>query len=214
MQSLHQFLVMNRRVRVLAQHLARLLPPGQTLTGLDVGCGSGEIAIALQHNLPGLTLEGVDVLVRPNPHIPVREFDGDTLPYADNSVDVVLLVDVLHHTHHPEKLLRECTRVARHHVLIKDHTCDSRFDRLRLRWMDWVGNRGHGVSLPYNYLSSRQWRQLFQDLGWLPEVRRTRLALYPPPLTYLFDADLHFVTRLAPMGTPAAAPRRTSSADA
>ena len=198
MQTLHQSLVMNRRVQVLARHLASLIPNTQPLQGLDVGCGSGEIALAIQQLRPHTQLKGVDVLVRPPTVIPVEAFDGQTLPYPDNHVDLVLLVDVLHHTHHPQKLLQECTRVAKQAILIKDHTANNPFDELRLRFMDWVGNRSYGVSLPYNYLSSSQWNHLFEELGWSPEIKRTQLHLYPSPFTYIFDGNLHFVARLKP----------------
>ncbi|OAB56899.1 methyltransferase type 11 [Phormidium willei BDU 130791] len=198
MQTLHQSLIMNRRVEVLARHLANLIPKTQPLKGLDVGCGSGEIARAIQQLRPYSQLKGVDVLVRRQTVIPVEAFDGQTLPYPDNHVDVVLLVDVLHHTNHPQQLLSECCRVAKQAILIKDHTCNNPFDEVRLRLMDWVGNRSYGVSLPYNYLSSRQWTRLFDELGWYPDVKRTQLNLYPPPFSYLFDGNLHFVTRLKP----------------
>ncbi|MGC9504901.1 class I SAM-dependent methyltransferase [Baaleninema sp.] len=196
MQTLHHSLVMNRRVRVLANHLATLLPKNQPLTGLDVGCGSGEIAVAVNALRPNAKLEGVDVLVRPKTAIPVRQFDGKTLPYPDNSFDFVMVVDVLHHTHDPKAVLAECTRVAKQAVLIKDHCCNSWFDEIRLRFMDWVGNRSYGVALPYHYLSSRGWNAIFGEIGWFPKVMQRRLNLYPVPFRYLFDRNLHFVAKL------------------
>ncbi len=196
MQTLHRSLVMNRRVRVLAKHLANLLPENQPLTGLDVGCGSGEVAVAVKTLRPTVKLEGVDIFVRPKTAIPVREFDGRTLPYPDNSFDFVMVVDVLHHTHDPKQVLGECTRVAKHAVLIKDHYCNSGFDEIRLRFMDWVGNRSYGVALPYHYLSSSQWKIVFSELEWFPEVTKRKLDLYPVPFRYIFDANLHFIARL------------------
>ncbi|MBO9997753.1 MAG: methyltransferase domain-containing protein [Cyanobacteria bacterium SID2] len=196
MQTLHRSLVMNRRVRVLATHLANLIPDNPSLTGLDVGCGSGEVAVAIQALRPNVTLEGVDVFVRPQTALPIREFDGKTLPYPENSFDFVMLVDVLHHTHDPKQILKECTRVAKTAVLIKDHYCNHWFDDIRLRFMDWVGNRSYGVALPYNYLSFRQWNVLFDELRWFPEVFKRKLKLYPVPFRYLFDSNLHFVTSL------------------
>jgi hypothetical protein len=67
--------------------------------------------------------------------------------------------------------------------------------------MDWVGNRSYGVSLPYHYLSARQWDVLFGELGWRPEVKRSQLHLYPQPFSAIFDANLHFVARLTPRQT-------------
>lgn len=48
-------------------------------------------------------------------------------------------------------------RVARRGVVIKDHLREGPLAGPTLRLMDWVGNRGHDVRLPYNYLSRRKW---------------------------------------------------------
>jgi len=204
LQSVHQKTVMTRRVQTLAKHIVRLLPLADRddadrnapLTGLDVGCGSGEIAAAVQQLQPNLHLQGVDVLVRGVTHVPITEFDGHTLPFADSSFDFVLLIDVLHHTDRPDRILAECIRVARRAVIIKDHYCNNWFDNLRLRFMDWVGNRGHGVRLPYNYLSTRGWYGMFGQLRLFPEVTLYELRLYPLPFRWVFDGQLHFMTRL------------------
>jgi hypothetical protein len=42
-----------------------------------------------------LTIEGVDVFVRPTTQIPVVAFDGRPLPFADGAFDCVQFVDVL-----------------------------------------------------------------------------------------------------------------------
>ena len=196
-RSFHQLLVQNRRRKRLAQALGRLAPAGP-LQILDVGCGSGEVAECLGRQLSQAQFQGVDILVRPHTRIPVQAFDGRTLPYPDGSVDYTLLVDVLHHTSEPASLLRECLRVSRRGVWIKDHLCVSAWDRVRLRLMDFVGNWGHGVVLPYNYLSYRQWLEMFAELGVEPQQWSSRLQLYPKPFSWIFDDSLHFVTRLQP----------------
>jgi SAM-dependent methyltransferase len=195
-QTAHQSLIMNRRVTVLAAHLASLIPAGETLQGLDVGCGSGEIAVGVQQLRPQITLQGVDILVRSQTQIPVTQFDGMTLPFPDRHFDFVMLVDVLHHTENPENLLKECTRVSRQFILIKDHYRDSLWDEIRLKAMDWVGNRSYGVALPYNYLSSDRWQSVFQDCNLSNDKILTQLQLYSGLLHWIFDSKLHFTARL------------------
>jgi SAM-dependent methyltransferase len=146
---------------------------------------------------PGLDIAGVDVLVRPKTHIPVREFDGDHLPFDDGSFDVVMFVDVLHHTVDPMVLLREAKRVARTAVVLKDHTREGLFAYATLRFMDWVGNARHHVALPYNYWSRSEWDTAFQRLGLDIQHWRDSLDLYPPPASSVFERNLHFVCRLA-----------------
>lgn len=195
-KPVHASVVLSTRVEKLGQFFAHLIP-NHPQTGLDVGCGSGELAMKIQHMRPDVKLSGVDVLARKNTTMKVIEFDGLHLPFEDKSFDFVLISDVLHHTRQPEALLMECKRVAASFILIKDHICDSEWDRQILSLMDWVGNKSYGVALPYNYLSSTEWTKIYDRLGLSVEERLNRLNLYPQPLSLLFDRSLHFVVKLA-----------------
>jgi SAM-dependent methyltransferase len=192
--SIHDKYVFNRRIRVLARALADLLP--QHATVLDVGCGDGNIARLLIEARPDIKIEGIDVLVRPTTHIPVTEFDGHTIPFPDRSFDVVMFVDVLHHTEDPMTLLTEARRVARRAVVLKDHCRDGLLAGSTLRFMDWVGNARHGVVLPYLYWPEASWRSAFRDLGLTPDPWIPKLGLYRWPFSMMFDRKLHFVAKL------------------
>ena len=161
--ALHRGLVFNRRVSVLAATLADHIPARSRV--LDVGCGSGEVAAAIMKLRPDVIIEGVDVFVRNETAIPVRQYDGTTLPSTDGEVDICLMVDVLHHTDNPGAVLAEAKRVARFGVLLKDHFRDGLLAGPTLRLMDWAGNAPHGVRLPYNYLSRAEWQSLWTELG-------------------------------------------------
>lgn len=187
----HGSLVHDRRVRVLARHLAELLPTAHSV--LDVGCGDGRVASLLLERRPDLRVAGTDVLVRPGSRIPVVAFDGIRLPYRDRSWDTLLFCDVLHHTASPVALLREAVRVARSHVLIKDHFLDGFLARPTLRLMDFVGNAPHGVTLPYNYFSASEWEKAYRDVRLRPNEMRTRLGLYPAWADIVFGRSLHFI---------------------
>ena len=191
--SLHQKLVAGRRVRVLAAHLSALVPRGARI--LDVGCGDGLIDHLISSQRPDVSIQGIDVLVRKNTHIPVKHFDGTTIPYPYGSYDAVMLIDVLHHTVDPMVMLNEAQRVA-HTVLIKDHFRDGFLANSTLRLMDWVGNARHGVALPYNYWSKRQWSSAFESRHLKQAEIRTSLKLYPWPVSLIFERTLHFVARL------------------
>ncbi len=189
----HGSLVFSRRVRVLSGALAPLLPPGLFA---DVGCGSGAVSAAIAARRPDVTPEGFDVLVRPGCAIPNRGFDGRRLPLPDDAVGAALLVDVLHHAEDPVALLAECARVARV-VVVKDHLARGPADERVLAFMDWVGNRPHGVVLPYHYFSPASWTDAVAAAGLREELRAPVPGLYPFPFSALFGRDLHFVARLA-----------------
>jgi SAM-dependent methyltransferase len=192
--SIHEKVVFRRRITVLAERLAAMLVPGTRL--LDIGCGDGKLAALLRQALPGLKVEGVEVRPREGCAIPCRYFDGSHLPFPDRCFDCCLFVDVIHHMKDPQPLLREACRVSRQFLLIKDHLAESAFDNWTLRLMDWVGNRPHGVTLPYAYLSAAEWQGMYQDLGLCVEKTELELPLYPPGFSMIFGRNLHFISLL------------------
>jgi SAM-dependent methyltransferase len=72
-------------------------------------------------NRPDILIDGIDVRLRADAAFPIKAFDGKSVPFDNGSFDVVMLVDVLHHTDDPIGLLREAVRVARQAIVIKDH---------------------------------------------------------------------------------------------
>jgi SAM-dependent methyltransferase len=194
--SIHQHYVVGRRVRILAAHLAPLLPEKGRV--LDVGCGDGELSQVILQLRPGLHIEGIEVLLRGSPHMMVSAYDGRNIPFPDKSFDAAILVDVLHHADDPSQLLREAKRVAKTCVVIKDHTADGVLADATLRFLDRVGNARHGVALPYRYWKQAQWMRELADAGLSPSVWNGSLRLYPWPASLLFDRALQFVARLQP----------------
>lgn len=190
----HGRLVHSRRIRRLCQQLSRLIPESAEV--LDVGCGDGRLAALIQAERPDIRVQGIDVFVREQTEIPVKTFDGTTIPFPDRSFDVAMFVDVLHHTEDPLVLLKEASRVSRGFIVIKDHADDGFLSNVTLRFMDWIGNRPHGVVLPYNYWREHQWREAFRDLQFEVLAWERDLGLYPYFADLLFGRDLHLITKL------------------
>jgi len=186
--------VFPRRSQVLATYLAPLIPDGAAV--LDVGCGNGTVGRLIKQIKPSISIQGIEVMPRPACLIECSSFDGTAIPLPDLSVDLCLVVDVLHHTLNIEFLLREVVRVARYGVLIKDHVCESQTDRALLTFMDWVGNRANGVALPYNYQSKAEWDRLFSCCRLRVAAWNQSLPLYPRPFSVLFGRALHYVALL------------------
>ena len=132
---------LQRRIRV-REHIAPLLPRGASV--LDVwDAATACSADHPQPRRPGPHRHGR--LVRPTTHIPVQEFDGHTLRWT-TAVDVVLLVDVLHHADDPMRLLKEAARVARQAIVIKDHVQPGWSTGRRSASWTGPGNAAHGVA--------------------------------------------------------------------
>ena len=193
-ELLHQKLARGRRVRVLAGAIADMLPGGAA--ALDVGSGDGEIASQILRLRPDVSIIGIDVLARESTAVPIEIFDGKTIPYDDESFDVVMLIDVLHHSDQQEVLLSEAKRVARASLVIKDHLLQGAMSRRTLRFMDSIGNDRHGVRVPFNYLTPTEWNAAYDRVGLHVDCQREKLGLYSWPAGLLFDRKLHFIARL------------------
>ena len=161
------------------RHAEPYLKPGTTV--LDVGCGMGYALEVLNEDY-GIMSFGCDVV--PSTHRIKRfaRFDGNTLPLADHSVDVSLLIFVLHHAEDAAALLREAARVSRTAVLVVEDTPRNMFDR---RWGEMHirnFNRRHGIPWTGRIRTESEWKQLFRFAG-LPLVssgRLTRFERLPP----------------------------------
>jgi SAM-dependent methyltransferase len=208
--EVHGRWVFTRRVRVLGAALGRALQQVGPASVLDVGCGDGQITALAAAHIPHAEVRGTDVFKRPKTHVPVEVFDGVRLPYPDGAFEAVTAVDVLHHTASPAALLAEMVRVARSWVLLKDHFRDGFLAEETLRFMDSVGNRRHGVALPYCYLSEEEWERHYRELGLHVHSRDKVTDLYPWPVSVFFGRGLHFLDVLAK--APEAAKLRSAAA--
>ena len=194
LDTLHTRFVLGRRVRILTGLLSQMIPPGSQV--LDVGCGDGQISAQIASLCQDVTITGIDVLLRPQRYISVRQFDGKTIPFESSSFDLVMFVDVLHHTTNPAALLAEAARVTKRYILLKDHFRTGFLGGVTLRFMDWIGNVHHGVVLPYNYLSESEWNKTYEKVGLRPVSVKRELKLYPNPANLVFGRGLHFVSLL------------------
>ena len=95
-------------------------------------------------------------------------------------------------------VLSEASRVARSGVVIKDHLREGWLAQATLAFMDWCGNIGDGVPLPYNFLSRSEWQGAFLRSKLHSLMTNEKLDIYLPPARWLFDRQLHFVSFLEP----------------
>ncbi len=195
LDTIHSNFTYDRRVQVLSDHMASQIDKGSSI--LDIGCGDGQISELVRNGVEGASIHGIDVMARSIASIDVSQYDGLNIPFKDDSFDTVTFVDVLHHADDAFRVLEEAGRVARKHVVIKDHLTDGFLNEPILRFMDYVGNKRHGVALPYDYLSKAQWDSHFEKLGWTVEKWNTKLGIYPAWCSWAFDRELHFIAKIS-----------------
>ncbi len=90
---------------------------------LEIGSGSGDIALRLHVAHPGLAITATDIdpvmvetaarRLRPYPDVSVLGADATALPFADDSFDAVVSCLMLHHVVDWERAVAEIARVLR-----------------------------------------------------------------------------------------------------
>lgn len=186
--------IYEHRLRVLVSEILPRLRPGEKV--IDVGCGNGTLGAALLSDPrcpQGLSVEGLERVVRGGEPIKVHAYDGKKMPLADKSVDATIVADVLHHEPDPENLLRECVRVSRRLVIIKDHRITGPFTRARVCLMDWAANAPYGVPCLFRYNTLEQWRAEPGKFGASIEHERTTMDLYPALWNPVFGKSLQYM---------------------
>ena len=143
--------------------------------------------------VPGLNMkiQGIDLHVQPKTYITILKYDGDNFPFGNNEFDCVIMIDVLHHTKKPQKLLEEAKRVSRKYIVIKDHYWKNRIGFFILKISDYIGNKPYGVALPYNFLKLDEWHDLItQNALTIVKSKRFRFNMLDPCKNILFKLEL------------------------
>ncbi len=146
--------------------LAPYVKKGESL--LDVGSGSGYLAKELKKRLR-LKVVCVDVVDLRRTDVPMVLYNGQKLPFGDNSFDNVLFSYVLHHAGpNQEKLLKEAKRVAKQRVTIFEDEAVGGFGELftsfhRLAY-DFLYNIQNNN--PCLFHTASEWQKIFKKLGF------------------------------------------------
>lgn len=206
--SAHKSISHSNRARILAQLLAqkieRAFPAEQTLRCLDVGCGDMGLSKLIGFLLPNTEWSCIDIHVLPEDKKQDPEwaryttFDGSHIPFEDDSFDVVMFADVLHHTEGKSvQLLSEAGRVG-YLTLVKDHFEYSIFSRVALLAMDFVGNWGYGIKLPDRYFDPQQFSEVSERARLFCTDMDVGIELYAhiPILRHLLRPKWQYIAQL------------------
>ena len=191
----HRAFIYDRRMSQLHKHLSEIISEFKCKCVLDIGAGDGKIDKMIEDAI-STNITGIDVLVRDETYIPITEYDGTHINSNDNSIEATMMIDVLHHTEDPSVVFKEAVRVSNKYIIIKDHILSNKLSYLKLKAMDYVGNKHYSVNLPYNYLTKKDWDKLFEDSNVEMIMCKTNLKLYGGIFHLLFDRNLHFIAVL------------------
>lgn len=145
---------------------------------LDIGCGTGVVASEISERFK-IKAVGCDIekyLIRKMPFKLMKT--NNELPFPDNSFDVAMLNDVLHHTKYEnqEALIKESLRVAKAVLLfeLKPTLAGKVADKL----INIIHNPR--MNIPYTYRDVKSWRKLFGKMNLIHRKRQVSRPFFYP----------------------------------
>lgn len=130
---------------------------------IDIGAGKGWLAQEMAQRFNArVTL--VDVASYNQTNLPLSVCDSRTLAFAANSFDYALLSFVLHHSRHPEMILREALRVAREVIVIENHV-EGKMRGAVTRLIDSFPALQYGTPPCYFTKTRDEWLETFRQFN-------------------------------------------------
>jgi ubiquinone/menaquinone biosynthesis C-methylase UbiE len=164
------------RANIIASAYKDFLKNGTRV--LDVGCGNGIVASKIAE-MSGASIKGTDIMGYVKTAVPFTQMpDEETLPFADNSFDVAMINDVLHHMPFDQqgKIIREALRVS---PLVLAFELEP---TPLTRFLDWLSNKIHNwhMRIPFTFRRSYEWAEYLKKEGHSFEIKKVaRPTLYP-----------------------------------
>ena len=146
---------MRRKLKPFLAHL----PKGSRV--LDIGSGGGlATSVLLEMGMEVVPLD-IQNGAYNSQVVPVI-YDGNQIPFNDQSFDAALLLTVLHHIDEPTPVLKEAYRVA-NSVLIIEDIYTNVFQRYFTFLADSIVNLFYSPC-PHTNKSDSEWKKLFVEL--------------------------------------------------
>lgn len=152
---------MPTREEIIVQNVKAFLQAPQHI--LEIGAGNGLVAQML-HDATGASFTLLDVVNYNTSKLPIQVYDGKSLPFADDSFDIVMLVFVLHHNPDPRPVMQEALRVARQGVLVIENDVRGVVKKPVTRVVDSLEFVRRGVPRNYFVKTSDEWLEFFREL--------------------------------------------------
>ncbi|EKD42975.1 MAG: hypothetical protein ACD_72C00515G0005 [uncultured bacterium] len=148
--------------------------PNKNVKILEIGCGGGQFIRAVKYYRPDTICHGCDIsqvaLEKARALKDGVNYDlcGDKLTYADQSFDLVLILDVLEHVESPEAMVSEVKRVLKSNGLFFTFIpCEGDYTNF-IFWLQKFGllkNITRQCAGHINQWSRKKWITLIESLG-------------------------------------------------
>lgn len=135
---------------------------------LDVGLGAGSISCHLirkGYNVTGIDVNDFSIYQDVKPVL----YDGNTIPFPDNSFDTAIIIHVLHHCKDPVSVLKEAKRVAKRVIFIED-TYRNKVEHAIVSLNDNITN---WEFYQHPYQMYEEWKETCHDNNWKIIDRKT-----------------------------------------
>ncbi len=130
---------------------------------LDLGGGWGFYAEPMEKR--GHQLVVLDVVKPGYQKAPVVLYEGEKIPFGNNSFDVTFLMTMLHHVPDPKTLLQEVYRVTRDRVIVVEDLYHHGLGRFWTQCRDRILNFEY-MDHPCQFKRREEWIELFQKQGF------------------------------------------------
>jgi len=152
---------------------------------LDIGTGNGVLFQKLRvenHQVVPLDIKDQSFIKEVKPVL----YDGINIPFRDKHFDVALLITMLHHTAHPQKILSEAKRVAKKIIIIEE-IYSNMINKYMTYFVDSLFNFEF-VGHPHSNKTDEEWKEMFECLGLrLLHSHYSRSALILHRVTYVLE---------------------------
>lgn len=152
--------IYRKRYKVTIKKLEPFLKKNESI--LDIGsgtCHNGELLIEKGYDITLLDVKNLSFVKNIKPII----YDGEIIPFKDNSFDISLLETVLHHTKKPIQIIKQAKRVSKK-IIISEDIYNNIFQKYITFFFDSLLNlefKGH----PHNNKTDEEWKKIFKKLN-------------------------------------------------
>lgn len=170
-----------------------------------LGCGAGGVATEIQKIMGSPFFVGCDIsspilqiAKSVNKNLLLIKADCEEIPIRNNSIELVLLIDIVEHLKHPWKIIVESKRISQKWVIIRVPTDDCLFHNLKNRkdtWLsEWKMHSGHLWKFNLSFL-----KKLLEENGLtIIEIHVSKPSFSLIKGKSLIEIGLFILSRLIP----------------